>query len=723
MRIVSNIRIKWRLIGGFFLCTLLTGLTGGLGIISIQAIQGQLNASFLEIGGSMDAQNTDIRRLSGVRVCVNAIMGADAVDAVNNASLHMKGIQTQNAEKGSRDQNTLLEMVKKLQMIKIGQLTTAGKLTELKKASIKLLNEVVKLSLAVVDNADFEAIVAVDNAGSDIKKSLEKMVTSKESSVPAEQTELNQQMDAMSKTTGKALSSIKTALSARANMNKLEALVKDALMAEDSAAVDYAKIEIATLFENIKTEIAALPADETSAQMGKLMSELSELIVKMIQAKKDTILASQQLSETSATIYKVMGTVDANMLGAVQRMKENTDSTMKVCTDLVVNGRYVQIILVAVAFMLAIVVGWVVSTSIIQPILKIADFTIKLREGDLSVRVQTGSDEIGLMSGYLNRLVDDLNGKAQVAVSISEGDLTAEVDVTSEKDSLGKALQTMLNSLNGIIGELYCAARQVDAGSGQVADSSQALSQGATQQASAMEEISSSMNEVGAQTRNSAENAAQANQLSVTARDAAREGVGRMEEMMAAMSAIQASSQEIAKIIKTIDGIAFQTNLLALNAAVEAARAGKHGKGFAVVAKEVRSLAERSAKAAQETAELIERAGNKVVEGNRIAQKTADALGSIKEGTTRVADIVGEIASASNEQAQSITQITAGLSQINDVTQRNTAIAEETSAASVELMSQAAYVQQVLARFKIKDQKTAVQKNLLLNHDITPLIS
>ena len=178
------------------------------------------------------------------------------------------------------------------------------------------------------------------------------------------------------------------------------------------------------------------------------------------------------------------------------------------------------------------------------------------------------------------RMVQAQANKADLASIIADGDLTADVNLTSSRDNLGLALQKMVEGLNDVIGAINLAAAQITAGSAQVSDSSQSLSQGATEQAASLEEITSSMTEMASQTKNNAENASQANQLSIGAREAAETGNNQMKEMIAAMDEISSSSKEIGKIIKTIDDIAFQTNLLALNAAVEAARAGKTRQGF-----------------------------------------------------------------------------------------------------------------------------------------------
>jgi methyl-accepting chemotaxis protein len=212
------------------------------------------------------------------------------------------------------------------------------------------------------------------------------------------------------------------------------------------------------------------------------------------------------------------------------------------------------------------------------------------------------------------------------------------------------------------------------------------------------------MHELTSQTNMNAENATQANQLAAQARLSAEKGNKEMGNMVRAMTDINESAASISKIIKAIDEIAFQTNLLALNAAVEAARAGKHGKGFTVVAEEVRNLAQRSAAAAKETAEMIEGSIKKTEVGAKIAEETSKALEEIVSGSTKVTDLIGEIASASKEQAMGIGQINQGLSQVDQVTQQVTAGAEESASASEELSSQSLQLKNMLTKFRLRRQ-------------------
>ncbi|MBN2106207.1 MAG: HAMP domain-containing protein [Deltaproteobacteria bacterium] len=360
--------------------------------------------------------------------------------------------------------------------------------------------------------------------------------------------------------------------------------------------------------------------------------------------------------------------------------------------------------LIALLTIVALVLYIFMNRSVTMPLDKAAAFIKKVAEGDLSGNLAVEQqDEIGMLSGAMNKMVGNMRELAQAAEKIAGGDLTVRVAALSDRDTLGQSLKRMVEKLSTIIAEINISAQSVFAGAEQLSASSQAMSQGATEQASSLEEISSSMNEIASQTRQNSENATLASRLAAESGQSAKKGDVQTQAMVVAMSEISAASRNISKIIKIIDEIAFQTNLLALNAAVEAARAGRHGKGFAVVAEEVRNLAARSAKAAKETEEMIEGAVKKIEEGTSMAGRTAGALQEIVEAAGKVTDLVAEIAAASNDQAQGVMQITRGLGHVDQVTQQNTSLAEESASAAQELTGQAQCLKDLVRTFRVPE--------------------
>ncbi|WP_373485413.1 methyl-accepting chemotaxis protein [Acetobacterium malicum] len=318
----------------------------------------------------------------------------------------------------------------------------------------------------------------------------------------------------------------------------------------------------------------------------------------------------------------------------------------------------------------------------------------------IALAVGLGLTVANMISKPLRRMVDS-------AEEIANGnlDVTIKIDSRDEVGELGLAFVKMTDHINEIMTNIDSAAEQVAAGSKQIADSSMGLSQGATEQASSIEQLTASIEEISSQTRLNADNASEANELAELTRTNAVQGNNEMKRMLESMEEINESSANISKIIKVIDEIAFQTNILALNAAVEAARARQHGKGFAVVAEEVRNLAARSADAAKETTRMIEGSIKKVDDGTKIATTTATALNKIVDDVAKVSEIVGNIASASNEQAIGISQINQGIMQVSEVVQMNSATSEESAAASEELSSQAELLREQAARFSLKKSR------------------
>ena len=361
---------------------------------------------------------------------------------------------------------------------------------------------------------------------------------------------------------------------------------------------------------------------------------------------------------------------------------------------------------VSIVVLLALILMVIVSRGMSGPLNHAMRMLSDMENGRLSDRMNLQqNDEVGQMAASMDRFAESLQKDVVGSLKrLAQGDLSFEVTPHGDDDELRGTLNQLSHDLNDIMSQIQVAGDEIASAAGQVADSSQSLSQGATEQAASMEQISASLHQTSSQTNLKAENATLANTLSEQNKQSAETGSDQMQTMVSAMTEINDASQNISKIIKTIDEIAFQTNLLALNAAVEAARAGQHGKGFAVVAEEVRNLAARSAKAAAETANLIEGSMQKVANGSEIAHKTADALEGIVSGVGKVTDLISEITAASKEQALGISETNQGIAQIDTVTQQNTANAEESAAAAEEMSGQAAQLHHMLQRFTLRQQ-------------------
>jgi len=478
----------------------------------------------------------------------------------------------------------------------------------------------------------------------------------------------------------------------------------------------------------------------------------------MIEALEDYDTAFKKFVSLTMTQWEA----DKKMVGSARKARkicgEARETQKRWMQDKIVFSEMIIIAGTSLSLIIGLFAAFFIAQSIIVPVRQVTEFAGKLSRGDLSDRISAGKpvncsvildcdekacvcfgreaycwveagsfssspacprviqgqdchtckaykkaarNEFQEMGLALNAMAEAMKVKADAAAAVAGGDLTQDISVASRNDILGKSLRDMVRGLNDLIRQVNEAAFQIDAGATQVSDSGNSLSEGTTEQAASLEQATSSMIEIGSQIKSSAENASRVSRFAEEARNAARQGAKEMANMTSAMEDINDAAQSIAKIIKVIDEIAFQTNLLALNAAVEAARAGRHGKGFAVVAEEVRNLASRSAKAAKETAELIEGTVTKVKRGNEMAGQTAEVLSRIVESSVRVAELVAEIAASCNEQSYAIDQVNQGLGQIDQVTQQNAANAEQTASSAEELDGLASQLRYILTQFKL----------------------
>jgi methyl-accepting chemotaxis protein len=337
----------------------------------------------------------------------------------------------------------------------------------------------------------------------------------------------------------------------------------------------------------------------------------------------------------------------------------------------------------------------------------VVDTMKKISTGDLSERIvpKNKDDEL---SGALKETIESLreliiNDGGKVLQAAAGKDLSRRLtgEYNGEFATMKNNINTVMQNLDDALSHVTEAVAQVTSASSEISNGAQNLAEGANEQASSLEEVSSSLEEMSSMTKQNADNANRAKQLASEASAAAGNGDASMKHMATAINLIKQSSDNTAKIIKSIDDIAFQTNLLALNAAVEAARAGEAGKGFAVVAEEVRNLAMRSAEAAQNTANMIEESVKNADSGVKITEEVSKSFGQIVDRTRKVGALIAEIAAASNEQASGIEQVNIAMAQMNQVTQSNAANSEESASAAEELSAQASELANMVRAFTL----------------------
>ncbi|WP_312070791.1 methyl-accepting chemotaxis protein [Anaerotignum propionicum] len=368
------------------------------------------------------------------------------------------------------------------------------------------------------------------------------------------------------------------------------------------------------------------------------------------------------------------------------------------------------------ALLISILATIRIASRITKPIQEVVTAIEKMSEGDLNIDLSVHrQDEMGLIAMKINEMVrafrDIISDISHFLKEIEDGRLTAQAQsqYPGEFSAIKQSMENIVGSLNRTMMLIHETADQVNIGAEQVSAGAQALSSGTTEQAATVEQLSASVTSVAHQAERNAVSVQKATEYVEQSVRGLSDSNEYMQRLSSAMMEIGDSSQEISKITKLVEDIAFQTNILALNAAVEAARAGNAGKGFAVVADEVRNLAAKSAEAAKQTAQLIEKSTAKVSEGEKLADETLKCLVEVSDQSAMVASSIQEIETASAEQATAIAQINQGLTQVSAVVQTNAATAEESSASSEELAAQAQTLQSEVGKFKLADAQSSWQ--------------
>ncbi len=489
----------------------------------------------------------------------------------------------------------------------------------------------------------------------------------------------------------------------------------------------YAATGDRTYYDNYWTEINTTQSRETGLagmQEIGITKEEQDLIDQMsslstgLESLENEAMSLVEQGDLAAAVNEVYGESYSSTSAQIESLRMKFITTLQERSKQNVDrinlmGTVVNIlvaVMICASIILQIMSILYNRREIINPIKKIENEMAEIAKGNLSSEFTLESDtsEIGMLveaihktRSTLKQYIGDISNKLS---NMAGGNMNQQMELQYTKDFLPiqQAIEIILDSLNSTLSEIETASVKVSTGSEQVANQSQALAQGATEQASTVEELSATINDLSMQMDMVAGGAENAKKITDEATGVLYNCNEKMVDLVNAMNEISSASAEIAKVINTIEDIAFQTNILALNAAVEAARAGSAGKGFAVVADEVRALANKSQEASQGTEALITRSLNAVTKGTHIADETADILKEVVVGAKQSAAHVDEIAVNSQKQAEALKQLTEGVNQIADVVQSNSATSEESAAAAQELNEQAAHMQNLMEKFQLR---------------------
>ena len=500
-------------------------------------------------------------------------------------------------------------------------------------------------------------------------------------------------------------------LLARIQVTSAARIVREMIINTNPASEATLKQQLNTEVANIRESISKLSTNKSveTTEYEKKIDEWLNIglsIVSQIEAGNLQQASSMLVSQCVPALSSV-NTMSEELTEKVNIIADNAISS--VVNQVGFISTFILVILI-IAILLSIVISTAVTNGIVKPVQEVSYAAEQLSKGILNTNIEyEGNDEVGVMAESMRQSMKTLSmyiKDIDVALStMSKGDfnISATEPFIGDFENIEKSFIKFSEEMSSTLDQINLASEQVANGSDQVSSGAQALAQGATEQAASVEDLSNIINTISEDISQNAKSAQEANELAQKTGQSIIESNEKMKEMTLAMTDISEKSNEISKIIKTIDDIAFQTNILALNAAVEAARAGTAGKGFAVVADEVRNLAQKSAEAAKNTTALIEGTVEAVENGSRIADETAKSLLEIVEDATRTTQMMVDIADASEKQAKAAENIRESISEISAVVQTNSATAEESSAASEELSGQSQVLKDLVSGFTLRE--------------------
>lgn len=501
------------------------------------------------------------------------------------------------------------------------------------------------------------------------------------------------------------------------------------LYADDKTKQEEAITNIQTSKKEMENSLAKAREslkDTTSLELLKQSEEAADIYYESADrsveyAKQGKLQEAEQ--ELINTGVPTANTAQEKMEEMLAQLDKKANEKVEAVKSSAVVGTVIIAVLVVFGVGIAIFAISYMNRKVRAVIVELAAAAENLGRGEIIIDVPKDHSikEIHELLGSFQTLIQNLRRQADALTEFANGNLRVDYKPSSETDVVGNAIVALLDGNNAVLNNIRTATNQINLGSGQIAAVSQTLAQGSTEQASAIQQITASITDIANKTKGNAEQSDEVLRIVTQAKEDVIKGNHRMEEMVHAMKEINEASENIHKVIKVIDDIAFNTNILALNATVEAARAGEQGKGFAVVAEEVRNLAGRSAEASGQTAEMIEDAIAKAKVGEELAKQTEESLNVISDMIDQIAELSGNIATTSNDQATATSQIDQALMQVSQVVQTNSATSEECASASEQLSGQARGLNQEIEKFHLKDVVGGMSARAL-GYEETPML-
>jgi methyl-accepting chemotaxis protein len=718
--------LKWKLSLGFIACAAIAGLSGVAGFVSLGNIQSNMKHATSDIDENIEMQVARISQIMPLQTFAVSIVNARTDD--NLAQIRKKLADHRQSTLSASEQDIeLLEAIEELLILKTDQLKVLQDLGELKKSYNTLIAEVIKLSINIVDNVQFDAEIRIYDAIDEIeKRAAETEGTS----------QLSRQFAEISNTAGRAISSVKAASSVKSLCNEMNALINESIASSDVDYIDYVRIQASTLLKNIRTELEVLSEDPAAEAIAALLDDLARSTERTITAKKLVLAGENRLNEASSLIWENTAAMQSDVLNAAMNIKSDTEKTMETTASLVNRWQTVELFLVIGSLLLAIVLGLYISGMIIRPLKKAVTMLQDIAEGEgnLTVRLEEESrDEIGELAKWFNIFIE----KLQIMVSdiaeyagklnTSSADLSAlsaqmvssAEQVSTQSGSVAGATEEMSANINAIAS----AAEEMSVNVQSISSSAEQMSQNVDSVASAIEENSMELADVARFAKDGSDIAEMAKTKSVSA--------------MQSIELLGKVAQDIGDVTSVISRIAKQTNLLALNATIEAASAGDAGRGFAVVAHEIKELADQSAKAAQDIASRVKGVQSSTDEVVKVIDEIANIINHINEasslisksveqqkenaneisgnihqaraGTNNIATAIAEVASGSNvmagsaaEAAKGVTEVSASIQDVNTAANESNTGAQKVNEAAAELTEIAGEIDTMVARFKFE---------------------